>query len=131
MAHAGPLFAVLLGAAALGASLVFSTAAFFILVPLTVATLAVTFGLSAGAFVIKGIVFSVFNLVSLPPTCPVCTLMEIIGHTSGCFCPEGILISVRNLVRHRPLALWEGQLQAASKSAAADMSHSLASGQLS
>ena len=67
MAPAGPLFAVLLGAAALGASLVFSTAAFFILVPLTVATLAVTFGLSAGAFVIKGIVFSVFNLVSLPP----------------------------------------------------------------
>jgi hypothetical protein len=66
VAPAGPLFVVLLGAAALGASLVFSTAAFFILVPLTVATLAVTFGLSAGAFVIKGILFSAVNLVSLP-----------------------------------------------------------------
>lgn len=61
---AGPLFAVVLGAAALGSSLVFSTAAVFILVPLAVATLALTFGLSAGAFVIKGIAFSVFNLVS-------------------------------------------------------------------
>ena len=61
---AGPLFAVVLGAAALGASLVFSTAAFFLLVPLAVATLTLTFGLSAGAFVIKGIAFSVFNLVS-------------------------------------------------------------------
>ncbi|CAK0787758.1 hypothetical protein CVIRNUC_010980 [Coccomyxa viridis] len=59
----GPLFAVVLVAAALGASLVFSTAAFFLLVPLAVATLALTFGLSAGAFVIKGIAFSVFNLV--------------------------------------------------------------------
>ena len=56
---------MILGAAALGASLVFSTAAFFLLVPLAVATLALTFGLSAGAFVIKGIAFSVFNLVSV------------------------------------------------------------------
>ena len=55
---------MVLGAAALGATLVFSTAAFFLLVPLGIATLALTFGLSAGAFVIKGIAFSVFNLVS-------------------------------------------------------------------
>ena len=121
---------MLLGAAALGASLVFSTAAFFILVPLTVATLAVTFGLSAGAFVIKGIFFSVFNLVSLPPTCPVCMLMVIIGHACGCPCSEGIFITVCNLVRHLPLALCELQL-AAGKSAIADMLHLWASGQLS
>ena len=60
---AGPLFAVVLGAAALGASLVFSTAAAFILVPLALAALPLTFGLFAGAFVLKGIAFSV-NLVS-------------------------------------------------------------------
>ena len=61
---------MILGAAALGASLVFSTAAFFLLVPLAVATLALTFGLSAGAFVIKGIAFSVFNLVSVQAEYP-------------------------------------------------------------
>ena len=61
---AGPLFAVVLGAAALGASLVFSTAAFFILVPLALAALPLTFGVFAGAFVLKGIVSTLFNLVS-------------------------------------------------------------------
>ena len=50
---------------------------------------------------------------------------------SGAFVLKAPLSLSANLVRHRPLALWEGQLQAASKSAAADMSHSLASGQLS
>ena len=42
----------------------FSTAAFFILVPLALAALPLTFGLFAGAFVLKGIVFTLFNLVS-------------------------------------------------------------------
>ena len=61
---AGPLFAVVLGAAALGASLVFSTAAFFILVPLALAALPLTFGLFAGAFVVKGLVLTLLNVVS-------------------------------------------------------------------
>ena len=61
---AGPLFAVVLGAAALGASLMFSTAAFFILVPLALVALPLTFGLFAGAFVLKGLAFTAFNLVS-------------------------------------------------------------------
>ncbi|CAL5224899.1 g7660 [Coccomyxa viridis] len=59
----GPLFAVVLGAAALGASLVFSTAAFFILVPLALAALPLTFGLFAGAFVVKGLVLTLLNVL--------------------------------------------------------------------
>jgi len=53
----------MLGAAAVGASLVFSTAAVFVLVPLALISLPLTFGLFAGAFVLKGIVFSAVNLV--------------------------------------------------------------------
>lgn len=67
--NAGPiLFGLLTAGLAIGAAVTFSAASLFLIFPLIAGAFMIGglgFGLSAGAFVLSGIVASVFNLVHL------------------------------------------------------------------
>lgn len=68
---AGPiLFGLLTAGLAIGAAITFSAASLFFIFPLIASAFmlgGLGFGLSAGAFVLSGIVASVFNLVKTSP----------------------------------------------------------------
>jgi hypothetical protein len=72
--HAGPLiFGLLAAGLAIGAAVTFSAASMFLLLPLLGGALllgGVGVGLSAGAFLLPGLVLSFFNLASGPLTVP-------------------------------------------------------------
>ena len=89
----GPLiFGLLAAGLAIGMAVTFSAASMFLLLPLFGGALllgGIGFGLSAGAFLLPGLVFSFFNLVSfgLPSLlgilCAACSMQRMCQHESG------------------------------------------------